>query len=140
EELGRAYGARLEQQLWAGTGSNQQLKGFTQMTGNSSSTVSGQTMPLFMNKVYDQYQQVATNLGQPPDMIVLAPRRYAMLGAAAAALGLDVEDLLPDFLTPVVSPAAPLTLGGGTEDWAIILRRDAVPLVAEDPSVEFHRE
>jgi hypothetical protein len=140
EEMGRAYGARLEQQIWAGTGTNQQLKGLSVMSGNSSSTVSGQTMPLFMNKVYDQFQQVATNLGQVPDVVALAPRRYAMLGAAAAAFGLDATDLIPDDLTPVVSPAAPLTLGGGTEDWAVVFRRDAVPLVAEDPKIQFQRE
>jgi hypothetical protein len=141
EDLGRAYGARLEQQIWAGTGANGQLKGFTVMTGNSSSTVSGQTMPLFMNKVYDQFQQVSTNLGQAPDVIALAPRRYAMLGAAAAAFGLDATDLLPDELTPVVSPAAPVTLGGGTEDWGLLINRTAVPLVSnEEPTVEFQRE
>ena len=40
EELGRAYGARLERQIWAGTGASGQLKGLSVMTGNSSSPTS----------------------------------------------------------------------------------------------------
>jgi hypothetical protein len=141
EEMGRAFGARLEQQIWAGTGASGQLKGFTVMTGNSSSTVSGQTFPLTVNKIADQYQQVSTNLGQTPDILAVAPRRYGALEMGTGALGLEVNSIVPVGMELVVSPAAPLTLGGGTEDWLVLIRRDAVPLVADpNPTLEFHRQ
>jgi hypothetical protein len=117
------------------------LKGLTVMTGNSSSTVSGQTLALTMNKVADQFQQVASNLGAQPDLIAMAPRRYAALEAATAALGLEASEMMPVGTELVISPAAPLTLGGGTEDWVALLSSAAVPLVADqEPSIQFHRE
>jgi hypothetical protein len=135
EELGRAYGARLEQQIWAGTGANGQLKGFTVAAGFSSSTVSGQTVQLVVNKIGEQFSQVSTNLGSAPDLIAMAPRRYAQLETSIP------PPTMPDDIEIVDSPAAPLTLGGGTEDWIVVLNRAAVPLVsAEAPSLEFHRE
>jgi Phage capsid family len=141
EELGRAFGARLEQQIWQGTGANGQLKGFTVMTGNSSSTVSGQTFPLTVNQIANQYQQVATNLGQLPDILAIAPRRYGALEMGTGALGLEVNSIVPEGAQLVVSPAAPLTLGGGTEDWLLWIRSDAVPLVAnEQPQLEFQNQ
>ncbi len=140
-ELGAAFGARLEQQLWAGTGASGQLKGFTVMTGNSSSTVSGQTLPLIVNKISDQFQQVFTNLGQAPNIVAMAPRRYAMLEAATGALGLEASNLLPVGTELVISPAAPLTLGAGTEDWILLLNKASTPLVRNpDPIFEFHQQ
>jgi hypothetical protein len=127
--------------VWAGTGTKQQLKGFTVMTGNSSSTVSGQTLALTANKIYDQWQQVGTNLGALPDLVVMAPRRAAALDAATDALGLPLSGIMPPGSELVVSPAAPLTLGGGTEDWILLVNRLAAPLVADpEPRVEFYRE
>jgi hypothetical protein len=60
EELGRAYGARLEQQLWNGAG-GAQLTGLTVMSGTSSSTVAGQTLANQTAKIWAQYDAVATN-------------------------------------------------------------------------------
>jgi hypothetical protein len=143
EELGRAYGARLEQQIWAGTGANGQLKGLTVMSGSSSDTVAGQTLGNQTAKIASQFSAVATNLGSVPNLVAMAPRRYAGLESLTAASGLPVENVFPEPLREniVVSPAAPLTLGGGSEDWVAILNRGAVPLVApQDPSIEFQRE
>jgi HK97 family phage major capsid protein len=141
EEMGRAFGARLEQQIWAGTGANGQFKGLTVMTGNSSSTVSGQTFPLTVNKIADQFQQVTTNLGEQPDILAIAPRRYSALEMGTGALGLEVNSIVPQGIELVISPAAPLTLGGGTEDWLVLLNRAACPLVADDaPQIEFQNQ
>jgi hypothetical protein len=141
EELGRAFGARLEQQVWAGTGANQQLKGLTVMTGNSTSNVSGQTLALTVNQIANGYQTISANLGSPPDILALAPRRYAALEAATGALGLEASNLLPQGVELVISPAAPLTLGGGTEDWPILINRGAIPLVADpQPRLEFQAQ
>lgn len=140
EELGRAFGTRLETQLWNGTGANGQLKGFAVMTGGSSSTVSGQTLPLTVNKISDQFHQVTSNLGEQPDLLVVAPRRYAALEAATGALGLEMSGLIPQGMQLVISPAAPTNLGA-SEDWILLINKAAVPLVRDpSPTVEFHRE
>jgi hypothetical protein len=140
EEMGRAFGARLEQQVFQGTGANQQLKGLGVMTGNSSSTVSGQTLPLTVNKISDQFQQVSTNLGQAPDLVAMASRRYAALEAATGALGLEATGLIPRGCALAVSPGAPVNFGS-SEDWIFVLRRDAVPLVADpEPRLEFQAQ
>jgi hypothetical protein len=134
EELGRAFGARLEQQIWNGSGASGQLTGFAVMTGNSSSTVAGQTLGNQTAKIADQHQQVSANLGELPDLIAMAPRRYDGLQSLTAALGLPVENVLPASVrgNVVVSPAAPTNLGGATnEDWIVVLNKAAVPLVAD---------
>ena len=57
------------------------------------------------------------------------------------ALGLEVNSIVPVGMELVVSPAAPLTLGGGTEDWLLLIRRDSTPLVADAaPTLEFQRQ
>ena len=142
-ELGRAFGAQLEAQIWAGTGASGQMTGFTVMAGASSSTVAGQTLANITAKILDQYQQISANLGAEPDLVALAPRRYGQLQAATAALGLPVENVFPASLREriVVSPAAPTNLGGGTEDWIVMLNRASTPLVRNlEPTLEFHRE
>jgi HK97 family phage major capsid protein len=55
EELGRAFAARLEQQVWNGQG-GAQLTGFAVMSGSSSSSVSTQSMAGVMSKVSDQFR------------------------------------------------------------------------------------
>jgi HK97 family phage major capsid protein len=145
EELGRAFGAKLEQQIWAGTGSSGQITGFTVMSGNSASTVgTPNNLASTSSKIGDQYQQVTANLGALPDLVAMAPRRYAQLEAATAALGLPVENIFPGSMRGniVVSPAAPTNLGGGTnEDWILLLNRAGTPLVRNpEPNIEFHRE
>ena len=140
EELGRAYGARLEQQVFQGTGASGQLKGLGVMAGSSSSTVSGQTLPLTVNKIADQYQQVSTNLGQAPDLVAMASRRYAALEAATGALGLEATGLIPRGCDLAVSPGSPVNFGS-SEDWIFMLRRDAVPLVAnQQPEVSIQTQ
>lgn len=144
EELGRAFGTRLESQLWSGSGSSGQFTGFTVMTGNSSATVAGQTLGNQTAKIWAQYDAVTTNLGAAPDLIAMASRRAGGIGSLAAALGLQLENVIP--MEPreniIVSPAAPVNLGAGTnEDWVLILNRAAVPLVRNaEPTLEFHQQ
>jgi hypothetical protein len=143
EELGRAYGARLEQQIWAGAGSGGEITGFTVMSGNSSSTVAGQTLANQTAKIAAQFQAVTDNLGAVPDCIAMGQRRYAGLQSLTAALGMPVENVIPAPLRAnlVVSPAAPTNLGGGTEDWILILNRASTPLVCNpEPTVEFQQQ
>ena len=141
-ELGRAFGARLEQQIWNGAG-GAQLTGLTVMSGSSSSTVAGQTLGNQTAKVWAQYQAVADNLGELPDLVAVADRRAGGLGSLAAALALPWKPTMP--VVPenvVVSPAAPVNLGGGTnEDWIVVMNRAAVPLVmAPNPTVQMQRQ
>ncbi len=144
QELGRAFGAKLEQQLWAGTGSSGQLTGFTIMSGSSSESVAGQTLANHATAIAGQFNAIANNLGELPDLIAMAPRRYAYLQSLTAALGLPVENVFPESVRDhiVVSPAAPVALGAGTnEDWILLLNRAAVPLVREgEPTIELHNQ
>ena len=76
------------------------------------------------------------------DVVAMAPRRIAKLAADLAALGLSIGNIVPIGCALVSSPAAPVTLGGGTEDWPILLATASTPLVidAAGPTIEFHRE
>ena len=143
EELGRAFGARLEQQIWAGAGSGGEITGFAVMTGNSSSTVAGQTLANQSAKIAAQFQAVTDNLGATPDLIAMGQRRYGGLQSLTSVLGLPVENVIPAPLRGniVISPAAPVTLGGGSEDWILVLNRASTPLVADpEPNVEFQMQ
>jgi hypothetical protein len=129
--------------LWSASGSSGQITGFQVMTGNSSSTVAGQTLANITAKIADQFQQVSVNLGALPDLIAMHPRRYANLPQGCNALGLPFDEAVADSLQLVISPAASTNLGAGTnEDWILLLlNRAAVPLVLDpNPSVEFSRQ
>jgi hypothetical protein len=113
------------------------------MSGSSSATVAGQTLANQTAKVWAQYQAVADNLGELPDLVAVADRRAGGLGSLAAALGLPWKPTMP--VAPenvVVSLAAPVNLGGGTnEDWIVVMNRAAVPLVmAPEPTVQLQRQ
>ncbi len=139
QDLGLAFGARLEQQIWNGSGASGQMTGFAVMTGNSSSTVAGQTLANQSAKIAEQFSQVSTNVGSVPDLIALAPRRYAGLQSLTAALALPMENVIPASMrdSVIVSPASPLTLGGGSDDWILVLNKASTPLVRDpEPSTE----
>ena len=113
------------------------------MSGSSSSTVAGQTLANQTAKVWAQYQAVADNLGDIPDLVAVADRRAGGLGSLAAALALPWKPTMP--VAPenvVVSPAAPVNLGGGTnEDWIVVMNRASTPLVmAEVPTVQLQKQ
>ena len=141
-ELGRAYGARLESELWVGPGTGGRITGLTIMTGSSSSTVAGQTLPNQTAEVWQQFDSVSNNLGELPDLIAMAPRRAGGLGSLTSAIGLQFEDALPSSVRDriVISPAAPTNLGAGTnEDWIALLNRASTPLVmAPEPTVQMN--
>ena len=143
-ELGRALGAKLEQQIWNGTGSSGEIKGFLVMGGSSSETVSAQTLPAISLAIAGQYSAVTTNLGAEPDLIAFAPRRYAHLQSLCAALGQPMENILPAALRDnvIVSSAAPVNLGAGTnQDYILVLNRASTPLVRQaEPTLELHTQ
>ena len=143
EELGRAFGARLESELWIGPGTGGRITGLTIMSGTSSATVAGQTLANQTAKVWAQYQAVADNLGELPDLVAMADRRAGGLGSLVAVLGLPWEPTMP--VAPenvVVSPAAPVNIGGGTnEDWIVVMNRASTPLVMDpEPTVQVQRQ
>ena len=144
EELGRAFGARLESELWIGPGTGGRITGLTVMTGSSSSTVAAQTLAAQTAEIWQQFDSIAANLGELPDLIAMAPRRAGGLGSLTSAIGLPFEEHLPSSVREriVVSPAAPTNLGAGTnEDWIVEMNRAAVPLVAApEPIVQMNRE
>lgn len=144
DELGRALGARLESQIWSGSGSGGQLTGLVTMSGGSDDTVEGQTLANQTASIWEVYAEVAQALGEVPDVIAMGSRRAGGLGSLAAATAQDFEKLFPPSVREriVISPAAPTNLGAGSnEDWIVLLNRDAIPLVRDpEPVVEVHRQ
>lgn len=132
-DLGSAFGARLEAQLWIGTGANQQVKGFAVATPGVSTTVGAQTLTAALPKIWSCWMQLARLLGSPPDLIAMTPERYAWLWAALDASNLQVKPTLPP-CDIVASPAGPVTLGAGTEDWIVFANRMSVPLAVNSPT------
>lgn len=140
-EMASLYAAKLEGELWVGTGASGRVLGLVNVAGVNASTVSGQTLALTANQVTNMWQQVATSLGRLPELVAMAPRRAAILDAATDALGLPLSGLVPPGCELVVSPAAPANLGGGTnEDWIIVAHRVAAPIAAGPVEVEWHAE
>ncbi len=140
-DLGAAWSARLEQQVWQGTGAAGQLKGFAVATPGYVTTTSGQTIALALNRIYDAYQKTATNLGALPDLIAMAPSRYGMAFAASDTVGAQVKPVWPIGCDIVISPACPVNLGGSTnEDWIVVLNRASTPLVIAEPQFEMQKQ
>jgi hypothetical protein len=95
----------------------------------SSTTAAGN-----VGAIWNCFQQVTTALGRQPDLLAVAPRRYAwwqqcVVGAPAS--------FVPQNVQLVASPAAPVNLGGGTnEDRPFFIARDSVPLVTDGPQLD----
>jgi hypothetical protein len=141
-ELGHALGTQLETDVWNGSGASGHLKGILQATGPSTEAVAGQTLANHATAIAGQFNAIANNLGVLPDLVALAPRRYAYLQSLTAALGLPVENVFPEAVRDniIVSPAAPTNLSG-TQDALFLMNRASTPLVrGAAPTLEFHME
>jgi hypothetical protein len=138
EDLGAAYGAKLESELWTGTGSSGRIRGLNNASWGTTKTLSAQTLADHLLKIADAWQSADVALGRPPDLLAMHPRRVAFLRASASTVRL--EDLLPAGLELVASPGQVTNLGGGTEDWIVLINRASTPLATDPPSTEVHTE
>jgi hypothetical protein len=134
QDLSAAFGAKIESELWVGTGSGGRIRGLTQASPTTSVAVSSTTAAGNVGGIWNLFQQFTTAYGKQPDLLAVAPRRYAfweqmVVGAPAT--------MIPQSVQLVVSPQAPTNLGGGTnEDRPYFLFRDAVPLVTNPPTID----
>jgi HK97 family phage major capsid protein len=159
-DLRADYNVRLDLQALVGSGSGANAKGVTSDSNRIQVTYTdaSPTVAEFYSKVADATQQILTNRGLPPDMIVLHPRRWGWIMAASDTTGRPlitptntttltspgtvnggVVDLgQPGFsfagLTVVVDANIGITSGAGTnEDIAIVMRSSDV-MLAERPN------
>jgi hypothetical protein len=98
-EMGRALGGTLESQLFSGTGTNGQMKGFFATGGTTTVTVTANpvTFPTFWAAALDARRQHAVAFGAPPDMLAWHPRRSAWVdyaGTLAAPLRWGIDQRL----------------------------------------------
>jgi HK97 family phage prohead protease len=128
KEFGSAMGEKVDQQIVSGSGSGQQLRGLRNVSGVGTSpyTDATPTAAEFLVAVGKAYQDQTAAIGQPPDLLLLTPRRNMWLHTSVDTAGQPVQVKLP--LTIVEVPAIPTNLGAGTnEDVAILVTRSEVP-------------
>ena len=134
-DLGAAFGAKVESELWVGTGTNGRVKGLTQASPGTSVAAGGQTAANNLGVIHNCFQQLTMAFGQPPDLLAVHPRRSAfwrqmVVGAPAPFVPPNVE--------LVESPGAVGNLGAGTnEDWPTFVVRTAVPIATDGPQISF---
>jgi hypothetical protein len=133
-DLGAAFAAKLESELWVGTGSSGRIRGLTQASPGTTVTAGGVTVANQLGAIFNCYQQLTVALGRPPDLLAVHPRRAAWWAQSVAGAP---AKYVPDGVTLVASPAAPSNLGSGTnEDNPHFLVRDVVPLAIDPPSID----
>ena len=141
DDLGARLGEALDAELYNGAGSASHLKGFLQWSGILSITGSVTNQAAYLQSIWQAYSQVAGTSGygdadRANFLTVMHPRRFSWLQAGYAV---PAASLLPGTL--VLVPNAPANLGGSTnEDWALVLDRQAVQLVAAAPTIRVYEE
>jgi hypothetical protein len=137
-DFGKAWGTKIEGELFAGTGTSGRIRGLNSASWGSTVTVAGQTIANQISSLQNAYQEAAVALGMPPDILVLASRRLAWLRANFTTLALEQE--FPG-VTIVQSPQASTNLGAGTnEDWCFWVNSAAAPLFTNGPEITWHGE
>jgi len=139
QDLGAAYAAKVESELWVGTGSGGRIRGLTQATPGTSVAAGGQTPANNIGAVHNCWQTLTMAFGAPPDILVVHPRRSAfwrqmILSGPQSGPQASVPQIAA---TLVESPAAPGNLGAGTEDWPHFIVRRAVPVATDPPQISF---
>jgi hypothetical protein len=137
QDLGQAYGEKVESELWVGTGSSGRIRGLTQASPTTSVAAGGQTLPQNLGALFNCFQQSTMALGHAPDILAVHPRRAAWLRQAVAGAP---AVFVPPGVELVESPQAPSSLGGGSEDWPFFISRAAVPLATDGPQVSVHEQ
>jgi hypothetical protein len=142
EDLGSDYGAKLDIQLVNGSGASGQLRGFLQISGILSVVGDVTTAAAFQASVWKAYSALAGTSGvgvpDPAEFVtILAPRRYAW--ARGNTTGIAAHALFPGEV--VYSAGIPTNLGGGTnEDVALVVHRDSVVFVSQEPRIAVYPE
>jgi HK97 family phage prohead protease len=138
-ELGAALGAAIEAQVIRGSNTNGETLGLLNTSGVTTVTYTDATpTPTeFFSKLHDAWQQVATANGEPPDAVVLHPRR-----AAWVRNGLDTASQpvrFPYEGSVIETAGMPTNLGAGTnEDAALIVNLREVGVAIGQNTVSAH--
>jgi HK97 family phage major capsid protein len=159
-DLAAAYAEELERQLFHGSGAAGQHLGIFSETGVTSVTIIGsQSSPITQMRLVGQaLSEIATNRRQPPDVIVMHPRRWAYWaqatdsqnrpllppqggpGQTVNAFGggnISVNGIVGSlFGLPVISDATistAITAGSGGTDVIFVTRASDIRLYEESP-------
>jgi hypothetical protein len=128
-ELGLDLAADLDLQLLQGSGTSGQMLGLITVTGIGTTLYTDATAT--QQESFVQILKAASDqsvaLGQAGDAILLHPRRRIWFSNwRDTAAGIPATIPWPAQLHDV--PAIPTTAGAGTEDYALILRTDELPV------------
>jgi HK97 family phage prohead protease len=129
KEYGAAMAALVDDQIISGSGGANALKGFRNVAGIGTQTYAdaSPTPGEFYVQLAAAYSSHSAAIGQPPDLLLIHPRRYGWMAFAVDGNGQPFE-LPPSIPVEIVQvPAIPTNVGAGTEDIAILLTREEVP-------------
>lgn len=146
-DLAADYATKVNVQVLSGTNANNQVKGIlTDTTGINTVTYTDTTATVaeLYSKIADGIQKVHTNRFMEPQVIVMHPRRWAWITAAADTTGRPLvspsgpgQNQVASFtavasqrvvgelqgLPVVTDPSIPITNGAGTNEDVIIIMR-----------------
>lgn len=141
DDLGARLGEALDGQLFQGSGSAPNLRGFLQWASILSVTGSITNQTAYLQSLWQAFSLAAGSGGygdadRANFLTLIHPRRFAWLQAGFST---PIAAALPG--TVVLVPNAPANLGGGTnEDWTLVIDRSAVQLIAGSPQVRAFEE
>lgn len=104
-DLVEAYNARLDLQVLSGSGANGQHKGFLTLSGTGVQTYTATAITTLISKIVGSMNDVAVNRFQPATLVVMSPRRWHQLLAAADSTG------RPFVLPATMFPDSPIAVG-----------------------------
>jgi Phage capsid family len=141
DDLGARLGESLDAQLFNGSGSAPNLRGFLQWSGILSITGVVTTQATYLQSLWQAFSQLSGSSGygdaeRTNYFCVLHPRRFSWLQAGFAV---PMASLLPGRL--VLVPNSPTNLGAGTnEDHSLVIDKTAVQLVSAAPQIRVFEE
>jgi hypothetical protein len=141
DDLGARLGESLDAQLFNGSGGAANMRGFLQWSGTISVTGSVTNQAAYVQSLWQAYSQVAGPSGYGDGdrgnfLTLLHPRTLSWMQSGFAY---PVDQLLPG--TVFVVPNAPTNQGAGTsQDWSIVVDREAVRSVVDQPKIRTSEE
>lgn len=156
DDLGRAYHAKVEQQVVNGTGSAGQALGLLNVSGiNAVTYTSGTpTVANLYTKIGDATQRIAAAIYQPATAVAMAARRFQWIASATDSQGRPLmtpvgpQNTVGAYNAPtgegpagtiqglpaLISPAISLTSGAGTNQDTVIVYRPEECFLWENPA------
>lgn len=132
QEMGRAMGGTLERQVFVGSGTSGEMRGFFALAGTTTVIATGATtFSTVWGGLMDARRQHQVAFGAPADLLVMHPRRQSMIdfaGTLAAPLSWGVD-------RRILSDEVPTDRWtGGTNDALLYLSTEEIALYSNPVS------